>query len=88
MKENLCQLTEKPVAVQSQARQLGLYVGDRELLTCPQCGLRENVDSDGCLFTCRADDFECDMGLRFEEQTLGAFRCPVCGAAACEEAGE
>lgn len=35
------------VRVREKARKLGIYVGDRELLTCPKCGIMEDVLADG-----------------------------------------
>lgn len=68
---------------QAQARLLGLFPNDRDLLTCPRCGLGEDVLSDGRLVT-NVEPGEPDTGLRFiEPARAGArFRCPRCGAAA------
>jgi rubredoxin len=80
---NLFQLASRLVAVQEQARSLGIFVGDRELLECPQCGLMEDVIFTGQLITCRpsaeSPDTE-DTGLRFEELPQNRFRCPACGS--------
>ena len=70
-------------ALQEQARRLGLFANDRELLECPSCGLTEDVLANGQLITNR-DVGEPDTGLRFIEPTTedGPFACPACGAEA------
>jgi hypothetical protein len=67
-------------ALQDQARALGLFPNDREPLTCPRCGLAEDVLADGRLIT----SYEIgapDTGLRFfePESADGPFTCPGCG---------
>lgn len=78
--DDLRQLAAKVAALQAKARALGLFVNDRELLECPDCGLMENVAFDGRLFTCRPESLDDDTGLRFEELSGDRFRCPACGA--------
>jgi uncharacterized C2H2 Zn-finger protein len=83
---NLRELASRLVALQEEARSLGLFVGDRELLECPKCGLLEDVAFIGQLITYHpsADgpDTEdtTDTGLRFEELSENYFRCPACGS--------
>lgn len=79
----LAPLVRQIQEAQAQARLLGLFPNDRELLTCPRCGLGEDVLSDGRLVT-NVNPAEPDTGLRFiEPEREGArFRCPRCGAAA------
>lgn len=66
--------------LQEQARSLGVFPNDRDLLTCPSCGLAEDVLAGGQLIT-SASMGEPDTGLRFAEPTVddGPFRCPACG---------
>jgi predicted RNA-binding Zn-ribbon protein involved in translation (DUF1610 family) len=78
------QLVADVIALQAQARALGVFANDRELLECPSCGLMENVACEGRLFTCRAEALGDDTGLRFEESAPNQFRCPSCGATARE----
>lgn len=79
-------LATRIVALQKQARALGMFANDRELLECPDCGLMENVAAaGGGLFTCRAESLDEDTGLRFEELSRDHFRCPACGATVREE---
>ena len=83
--KNLRALAAQVVALQAKARALGLFVDDRELLTCLKCGLQEDVTFSGLLITSRSDAVGEDTELRFEELTQGRFRCPACGATAREE---
>ena len=72
--------------LQRQGRALGLFVDDRDLLTCPKCGLTEDVLIGGQLVTFSGADGP-DTGLRFVEPTSddGPFTCPRCGVAARSE---
>ena len=67
-------------ALQDQARALGFFPNDRELLACPHCGLAEDVLADGRLIT-SYEIGEADTGLRFiePESDDGPFTCPGCG---------
>jgi hypothetical protein len=78
-------LAAQLVSVREQARAAGLFTDDRELLTCPGCGLMEDVAFGGQLLTCRAIG-GADTGLRFGAEKSGHFRCPACGALASERA--
>ena len=42
-RNNLRPLASRLVALQEQARFLGIFSGNRELPECPKCGLREDV---------------------------------------------
>ena len=77
-------LARQLAVVQAEARTLGMFVDDRELLACRRCGLAEDVSFAGLLITnCSTDSGE-DTGLRFEEITSGKFRCPKCGTTVTE----
>ena len=66
--------------VKEKARELGLFVDDRELLECHKCGLMEDVDINGKLLTVFEKEPNKDTGLRFKEIGNSAtFRCPNCG---------
>lgn len=65
--------------LRKQARALGLFAGDRELLTCSRCGLMEDESFSGELLTCRESNLGQDTGLRFTRISKGRFRCPSCG---------
>lgn len=81
--ERVAPLVRQLQAVQEQARRLGLFPNDRDLLACPNCGLTEDVLASGQLIT-NVDPGQPDTGLRFIERTEddAPFVCPACGAAA------
>ena len=73
-------LVEDIVCIQKQAKALGIFINDRELLECTGCDLVEDVAFDGSLMTYNRDsDDMTDSGLRFEEMNEEKYRCPVCG---------
>jgi len=73
---------EDIIRIQKQAKSLGIFVNDRELLECTGCDLVEDVAFDGFLMTYhRESDDMADCGLRFEEMGEDKYRCPVCGTA-------
>lgn len=73
-------LVQDIVQIQKQAKALGIFVNDRELLECTGCDLVEDVAFDGSLMTYHRDsDDMTDSGLRFEEMDEEKYRCPVCG---------
>jgi predicted RNA-binding Zn-ribbon protein involved in translation (DUF1610 family) len=78
--ERVAPLLRQLQAVQEQARHLGLFPNDRDLLTCPNCGLTEDVLADGQLIT-NLRLGQPDTGLRFIEPMAddGPFVCPACG---------
>lgn len=66
--------------IQDLCRQHGIFDGLRELLQCPECGLKEDVAFDGKLFTYHDIDNPVDTGLRFPEPDDDGYgRCPGCG---------
>ncbi len=77
---NLAHLCEKLQELQAYASSLGIFTNDRELLTCPACGLQEDVTIEGMLIThnCEYPDAS-DSGLRFTELRADLFACPNCG---------
>jgi hypothetical protein len=67
--------------VKRQARAIGIFTGDRELLECPSCGLLEDVTSEGLLVTYPKDSTDLkDCGLRFRPVNETSFECPSCGS--------
>ena len=63
-----------------QARALGIFTDDRELLECPSCGLLEDVTAEGLLVTYPNTSEEVnDSGLRFIPADESSFACPSCG---------
>lgn len=77
--EPLRLLAGQLAVLQAEARALGMFTGDRELVVCSRCGLMEDVTFTGLLITCRASALGEDTGLRFEEIQAGKFHCPKCG---------
>ncbi len=68
-------------AAEEEARKLGVFVDDRELLDCEACGLREDVTHQGLLITYFGVEVGADSGLRFRDGSKeGLFVCPSCGA--------
>ena len=82
--EPLRSLAEQFIVLQAEARALGLFPGDRELVACSRCGLTEDVSFSGLLITSRTSALGEDTGLRFEEIKAGKFRCPQCGGIVTE----
>jgi len=67
--------------VKQQARALGIFTDDRELLACHSCGLLEDVTAEGLLVTYPKDSSNPeDTGLRFRQLDSESFQCPACGA--------
>jgi len=66
------------------AREAGLFLNDRELLSCDRCGLLEDVDINGQLITYKSSEAVFDSGMRFEKGEGDTHVCPVCGAPARE----
>jgi hypothetical protein len=81
-------------ALHKRAEALGMFIDDRELLTCAQCSLTEDVSIESKLYTYfRPNEtevltgeglpeefvFSADTGLRFEQITPAQCRCPSCG---------
>lgn len=79
--KSIYHLAQRISALHAEAQRLGIFIGDRELISCPHCGLMEDVDTNGFLLTCRPDSLGVDTGLRFEEVDSEGlrFRCPSCG---------
>ena len=77
----LVELCRKLAKVKAQARMLGIFTDDRELLECPNCGLLEDVTAKGLLVTYPKDSADLkDCGLRFNQVNDTSFQCPSCGA--------
>ena len=77
----LVELSRKLAKVKAQARALGIFTDDRELLECPNCGLLEDVTAKGLLVTYPKDSVDLkDCGLRFSPVDDTSFQCPSCGA--------
>lgn len=82
-------LCESLVQIREEAKALGIFVEDREILSCSICNFMEDVLIDGRLVTyisTKEVPFKKeDSGLRFKEISLFEFECPVCGNVVIEE---
>ena len=65
----------------AEARKRGVYVGDRDLVSCPRCGLFEDVRLNGILITSWIEHVCVDTGLRFieDQRDREMLVCPACG---------
>ena len=78
--DGLTTLARQLEQVKAQARSLGLFTDDRELLECPNCGVLEDVTAKGLLVTYPRDSVDLkDCGLRFCPVDETHFACPKCG---------
>ncbi len=78
--KELRQIASHVAGLQKQARSMGIFPGDRDLLECPNCGLLEDVTIGEQLITWCPPAEGQDTGLRFEEFSQNLFRCPACGS--------
>ncbi len=78
--KNLFNLVEKIVKLKEEAKKLGIFTDDRELIECPKCGLMEDVAIGGRLFTVFKNAPNKDTGLEFKELGKEGNRlsCPNC----------
>lgn len=78
--DGLTTLIRQLEQVKAQARALGIFTDDRELLECPNCGLLEDVMAKELLVTYPKDSLDPkDCGLRFRPVDKTHFACPKCG---------
>jgi hypothetical protein len=79
--KGLTALVRELEKVKNQARALGIFTNDRELMECPSCGLMEDVTIEGFLVTCPKDSKDRkDSGPRFIQTDNTHFKCPKYGA--------
>ena len=79
---NLGDLCRELQHLRTEAEGMGLFVGDRELLDCPHCGLFEDVTAEGLLITSQELAHPpVDTELRFRVVSANTFQCPACAAA-------
>ena len=64
------------------AQAAGLFMEDRDLLHCADCGLLEDVGCYGLLMTYFSGKSPVDSGLRFTKDKRGRYICPNCGTVA------
>lgn len=77
--DGLTTLIRQLKQVKAQARALGIFTDNRELLECPNCGLLEDVTAKGLLVTYPKDSVDLkDCGQRFRPVDKTHFACPKC----------
>ncbi len=78
--KKLIALVRRLEEIKSAAEKLGIFVNDRELLSCPRCGVEEDIAIDGRLFVTARINRERDTGLRFARVSENGdrWRCPWC----------
>jgi hypothetical protein len=77
--ERLYSMAEAVNELNLKLTTLGRFDHSRELLSCPACGLFEDVNDKGMLITAESDYPEDDTGLRFTKVNEGEWECPDCG---------
>lgn len=63
----------------NEARSLGIFTNHRELASCSECGLHEDVDCHGVLFVTKGEENHKPVDLVFMEMDGQHVRCPLCG---------
>jgi hypothetical protein len=77
--ERLYSMTEAMGELNLNIGALGVFDHSRALLTCPACGLFEELCEKGRLITAEADYPGVDTGLRFVKVNDADWECPDCG---------
>ena len=78
--KNLFMLANRLTKIKEEAKKLGIFTDDRELLKCPKCGLMEDIDINGRLFTVFENAPYESTGLAFEGTGKREnYSCPNCG---------
>ena len=73
-------LAKRIKELQTQFKDLGGFVEDRELLEC-RCGFMEDVNCEGLLITYKYKKGKknlVDSGLRFKKNKSNKYICPIC----------
>ncbi len=78
--KDIVPLAEKLKAIEKLAKSLGMFLNDRKLLTCSDCGIEEDVLIDGRLIVCPISKPDQITGLEFCESEKNdlVFICPMC----------
>jgi len=66
-------------AIKKTAEKLGIFTENRTLIECPKCGLTEDIDSYGRLFTAFKDSDKTNLQFKKLKGRKNHFRCPNCG---------
>jgi len=62
-----------------ESRSLGIFTNHRELASCNECDLYEDVDCHGFLFVTKGEESNKPVDLVFMEMDDQHVRCPLCG---------
>lgn len=78
--DRISKLAEGLREVDKLAESYGIFLNDRELLRCPDCGIEEDVLADGRLIVCPIGKPEQETGVKFDtlKENGSIFICPVC----------
>lgn len=81
LSKEMHRLARALIKIKAEAKKLGLFAEDRDIIACPQCGLEEDVASGGKLLVTTPADRGRDTGLRFTLVAKGGdlWLCPGCG---------
>jgi hypothetical protein len=77
--ERLYSMAEAISELNLKLTALGGFDNSRKLLSCPACGLFEDVTFEGMLITAEPVDPKADTGLRFVKVNDEEWECPDCG---------
>jgi len=78
-------LINRMAPVMRRAEAIGTFTGERDLLGCPECGLIEDLDINGRLFTYVEGCQIKDSGFRFAPAGAGTWICAVCGTVVIDD---
>jgi hypothetical protein len=78
-KERLYSMAEAINELNLKLTALGGFDHSRELLSCPACGMFEDLTDQGKLITAESDYPGDDTGLRFTRLNEDEWECPDCG---------
>lgn len=81
LSKEMHRLARAIVKIKAEAKKLGLFAEDRDLIDCPRCGLEEDVACGGKLLVTAPANRGIDTGLRFTlvRKDGDLWRCPGCG---------
>lgn len=72
-------ILEAAKKLEDEARSLGVFTNHRELASCNECDLHEDVDCNGLLFVAKGEESNKPVDLIFMEMDAQRVRCPLCG---------
>lgn len=81
LSKEMHRLARALIKIKAEAKKLGLFAEDRDWISCPQCGLEEDVAFGGKLLVTAPANRAVDTGLRFTlvKKDGDMWRCPGCG---------